>query len=431
MSESEKPQSQSQESVLERHASWIELFFDLVVVAGIGQLAHLLHGTPDWSDFGLYALLYLAFWTAWACFTMYGNVAGDRVRIPSMLIAMFGLSVMMAAVAGIQENHALAFAVAYVAVRLLAGRVWRDGQIVVDWPIAQMSLGIVPWIISFWVEGDARYWLWAVGVTIDLLIMFVVSGSAVMEDAQEKLDRVIRFRGNRDDKIPELEALHSDRAHLAERLGLYVIIVLGEGVILVISAASKLVWDSTVVSLAVVLRSACRDVVTVPAVRQCRCPTPTFRHLPGADRHGTALLHHRRHRSTGRRIGRSHRTRSRTHPGKPAVAAVRKRRSLFRNQRHCRTVCPFRFAVAPGVGAAVHRNSLDRRLCRHSHERNVDHLGARPDRGLAERLRVRAGAAHPPNRCAPLITAHGCVMCHDLVDTYVSGHRGHFTIFVG
>ncbi|MDI9915138.1 low temperature requirement protein A [Rhodococcus sp. IEGM 1379] len=251
MREREEPPGQSQESVLERHASWIELFFDLVVVAGIGQLAHLLHGSPTWSDFGLYALLYLAFWTAWACFTMYGNVAGDRVRIPSMLIAMFGLAVMMAAVAGIHENHALAFAIAYVAVRLLASRVWHNGQIVVDWPIAQMSLGVVPWVISFWVEGDARLWLWAAGVTIDLLIMFVVSGSAVMEDAQEKLDRVIRIRGNRDRPIPELEALHSDRAHLAERLGLYVIIVLGEGVILVISAASELIWDSTIVSLAI------------------------------------------------------------------------------------------------------------------------------------------------------------------------------------
>lgn len=251
MSEPNNPQGPSQGSVLERHASWIELFFDLVVVAGIGQLAHLLHGSPRWSDFGLYALLYLAFWTAWACFTMYGNVAGDRVRIPSMLIAMFGLAVMMAAVAGIHENHALAFAVAYVAVRLLASRVWHNGQIVVDWPIAQMSLGVIPWIISFWFEGDTRLWLWAAGVTIDLLIMFVVSGSAIMDNAQEKLDRIIKVRGLRNERMPELEALHSDRAHLAERLGLYVIIVLGEGVILVISAASELVWDSTVVSLAV------------------------------------------------------------------------------------------------------------------------------------------------------------------------------------
>ncbi|MGC0362577.1 low temperature requirement protein LtrA [Rhodococcus sp. 27YEA15] len=240
-----------EKTVLDRHASWIELFFDLVVVAGIGQLAHLLHGSPSPADLGLYALLYLAFWTAWATFTMYGNIAGDRVRIPSMLIAMFGLAVMMAAVAGIHENHALAFSVAYVAVRLLAGRVWQNGQIVVDWPIAQMSLGVLPWIVSFWFDGDTRFWLWTAGVAIDLLIMFVVSGSAILDNAKDKLDRVVRFRGTHGGHVPEFEALHSDRAHLAERLGLYVIIVLGEGVILVISAASELTWDSTVVSLAV------------------------------------------------------------------------------------------------------------------------------------------------------------------------------------
>ncbi|MDX3502019.1 hypothetical protein PV749_15060 [Streptomyces sp. ID03-2B] len=34
----------------ERHAGWNELFFDLVVVAGAGQLAHLLHGGPHLAD---------------------------------------------------------------------------------------------------------------------------------------------------------------------------------------------------------------------------------------------------------------------------------------------------------------------------------------------------------------------------------------------
>ncbi|MFJ7721318.1 low temperature requirement protein A, partial [Rhodococcus erythropolis] len=49
MSELGKEPDEKQKAVLERHASWIELFFDLVVVAGIGQLAHLLHGSPSWS----------------------------------------------------------------------------------------------------------------------------------------------------------------------------------------------------------------------------------------------------------------------------------------------------------------------------------------------------------------------------------------------
>ena len=82
----------------ERHASWIELFFDLVVVAGVGQLAHLLSHGPSLIDFGLYLLLFLAFWIAWAAFTVYGNVEGDTARIPFMLLAMLGLAVMVAAV---------------------------------------------------------------------------------------------------------------------------------------------------------------------------------------------------------------------------------------------------------------------------------------------------------------------------------------------
>ena len=39
----------------ERHASWLELFFDLVVVAGIGMLAHLLQEDHDRGGLALYA----------------------------------------------------------------------------------------------------------------------------------------------------------------------------------------------------------------------------------------------------------------------------------------------------------------------------------------------------------------------------------------
>ena len=413
MSELGNEPDSKQKAVLERHASWIELFFDLVVVAGIGQLAHLLHGSPSWSDVALYALLYLAFWTAWATFTMYGNVAGDRVRIPSMLIAMFGLAVMMAAVAGIHDNHALAFAVAYVAVRLLASRVWHNGQIVVDWPIAQMSLGVIPWIVSFWFEGETRFWLWTAGVTIDLLIMFVVSGSAIMEDAQEKLDRIIKVRGFKDDRMPELEALHSDRAHLAERLGLYVIIVLGEGVILVISAASKLTWDSTVVSLAVgsfVLLSGMWALsllyghAGVPHLQAEKFPARIDMALHCFTTGAIAVLvaglgaateHGAEHTPANLRwllcgsIA--------VYFGISLVAGL-----FARSDRR------WLLGWALPCTAVPHRHGH----CRHAHERHVDHLGAGGHRDLAERLRVRAGAAFaPPLLCAfinppRLIKAH-------------------------
>ncbi|MFI9063900.1 low temperature requirement protein A [Streptomyces sp. NPDC053429] len=52
---------------VERHASWLELFFDLIAVAGVAQLASLLRGAPGHGEVLLYCLLNLAFWTAWGC----------------------------------------------------------------------------------------------------------------------------------------------------------------------------------------------------------------------------------------------------------------------------------------------------------------------------------------------------------------------------
>lgn len=249
----EPPTEAEPRPLIERHASWIELFFDLVVVAGVGQLAHLLHQDPSLADAGLYLLLYLAFWTAWACFTVYGNIAGDRVRAPSMLLAMFGLAVMVAAVPGVHEDeHVAAFVIAYVFLRWLAGRVWRRGQIVVDWPLAQFGMGALPWLISLWAPAPARYWLWAVGIALDLVIMLGVDGDRMLRGAREKLDQALAHRGGRrrdtrrhpDAEPPVIAAARSETAHLAERLGLFVIIVLGEGVIQITTAASDTTWDA-------------------------------------------------------------------------------------------------------------------------------------------------------------------------------------------
>jgi low temperature requirement protein LtrA len=64
----------------ERHATWLELFFDLVVVAAVAQLAHLLHDRPGAEDVFLFAVLYFAMWSVWTSFTLYANVAGALTR---------------------------------------------------------------------------------------------------------------------------------------------------------------------------------------------------------------------------------------------------------------------------------------------------------------------------------------------------------------
>ncbi|MFE2291559.1 low temperature requirement protein A [Streptomyces sp. NPDC059452] len=228
-----------------RHAGWNELFFDLVVVAGAGQLAHLLHDGPHLADLALYAVLYLAFWTVWAGFAVYGDIAASATRVSTLLIAMLGMAVMAASVHAVLTHHAITFVVAYVLLRRHAGRVWRRGSVVVDWPLAQFGAGALPWLVSLFVEAPWRYWLWALGIAVDLAtLLFATRGRTLRRAA-------VRAAGRRRDRPPpgpphtappappRLTESRIDTAHMGERLGLYVIIVLGEGVIQIIDAASE------------------------------------------------------------------------------------------------------------------------------------------------------------------------------------------------
>ncbi|MFC6012215.1 low temperature requirement protein A [Nocardia lasii] len=238
----------------ERRASWTELFFDLVAVAGIGQLTHILHRGPSLGEFGLYVVLYLAFWVVWACVTVYSNVAGAQARTTLVFACMFGLCVMMAAVDGVPDEHANVFAAIYVLVRVGSSLGWRRGQVVVDWPVAQIGSGTVPWVVSLWVPAPWKFVLWGVGLAIDLWVMFAVDAERLMVDAERRVRARLRLdRGGKKSatETPKLQALRADPAHLGERLGQYLIIVLGEGVISVIAAVSAEEWTVPVAVIGV------------------------------------------------------------------------------------------------------------------------------------------------------------------------------------
>jgi low temperature requirement protein LtrA len=239
----------------EQQATWTELFFDLVVVAGIGQLTHLLHDKPSLADVALYVLLYFAFWTAWTGFTVYGAVEGDRASTVTMLLGMLGMAVIATSVDGSRGARAPVFVIGYVVLRWFAGHLWRRATVVMDWPLAQLGIGTLPWVISLWTAAPARYWLWAAGIGLDFAVLFTVSGSRMLHEATTRLERVTRRhqydQRHQDNRrggaahapAPTIEAAYANAPHLAERLGLYVIIMLGEGFILAISAASKVHWQ--------------------------------------------------------------------------------------------------------------------------------------------------------------------------------------------
>ncbi|GIF63150.1 hypothetical protein Ais01nite_11850 [Asanoa ishikariensis] len=224
-------------SAAERHASWLELFFDLVVVVAVAQLAHQLEGEPSLRDAGLFVVLFYAVWSVWTSFTLYANVAATKTRTRAMLVAMFGIAVMAAAIPEAAGERGEAFAIAYVLCRWLGMLSWRrTGRLLFSWPAAQAGAGFVPWVASIWVQPPARYWLWTAGVVLDIAIS-VYQGSR----GPAMLARMRRSTSRRRQSVPLVPA-SLDPAHFGERLGLFIIIVLGEAVAQVVLAASEVDW---------------------------------------------------------------------------------------------------------------------------------------------------------------------------------------------
>jgi len=108
---------------------------------------------------------------------------------------------------------------------------------------------VIPWIVSLWAHDPTRYWLWALGIALDLYVTFAVSARDIVEhrEARERLGNRPARRGSEG----AASLARSQTEHLSERLGLFVIIVLGEGVAQVVEATSDAEWDRTLYALAV------------------------------------------------------------------------------------------------------------------------------------------------------------------------------------
>lgn len=241
------------ETRIERHASWAELFFDLVAAAGVAALANVLGSELDAAALGLYALLFLTFWLSWTTFMLYSNVEAGHTRVVRLMIGMFGLGVMAVSVPGVA--HAVlgngdsvrpltVFAVAYIATRIYGSQSWRRGEVVLDFPVVQYSAGLLPWFVSIWVDEPWKLTFWAVGVGLDLLLILAVSRDRILERVQAYVTSQattgrrpwpgVRPEGG----APAIRGVSVDPDHLSERLGLFMIIVLGESVVQVVNVAA-------------------------------------------------------------------------------------------------------------------------------------------------------------------------------------------------
>lgn len=130
-------------------------------------------------------------------------------------------------------------------------------------PVVQYSIGVWPWFFSLFVEEPWKLALWATGIALDLVIILLISGSGILERTQayvsKRGSRARRGRAATDSSDASgkgrehlvISAISVDPAHLSERLGLFVIIVLGESVIQVIDAAGEAHYDLGLLAAAI------------------------------------------------------------------------------------------------------------------------------------------------------------------------------------
>ena len=105
----------------ERHASWRELFFDVVFVVAIAQLAHELVDDHSLRGFAVFAALFLPVFIAWQGFTIYADRfdTDDAVFRLAIFAAMLAIAALAVQVPDVAHGESTGFVASYVVLRSL------------------------------------------------------------------------------------------------------------------------------------------------------------------------------------------------------------------------------------------------------------------------------------------------------------------------
>lgn len=224
--------SRSPISPEDQKVTFVELFFDLVFVFSVTQVVILFHHGFDWLAAGQAILLFWLVWWAWTQFTWALNAADTTHHLIALgtLVATAVAFFMAVALPDAFHDRALWFAITYVLVRLigLALYTWVAAftpdlwAAVRSFGLVSMS-GLVAVLLGGLFGGTWQYLFWGIAIILDV-VAANVGGQA------------------------EGWNLHPE--HFAERHGLFVIIALGETLIVTAGAVTGVPWTGDLITVA-------------------------------------------------------------------------------------------------------------------------------------------------------------------------------------
>jgi low temperature requirement protein LtrA len=220
-----------------------ELFFDLVYVFAVTQISHLvIDADLSRASIAQAALLLLVVWWAWIYTTWmvnWFNPGSTKVRLILACVTLTSL-LMSAAIPTAFGSEAWLFAGAYVFMQIgrnvaVTALLERDHhlRVVFQRLIAWSCLSAPLWIAGAAVDDSARPWIWGAALAIDVvapLVGYATPGLGRSRTADWDVEG----------------------AHFAERFQSFVIIALGESIVITgATASSRGLTPSSVIALAV------------------------------------------------------------------------------------------------------------------------------------------------------------------------------------
>jgi low temperature requirement protein LtrA len=212
----------------EQRATFFELFFDLVYVFAVTQLSHHLVADITWSGGAETAFMLVALYWAWNYTTWMTNwFDPDTVPVRLTLVFVMVASLLMAvAIPDGFGEHALLFACAYAGMQIgrnafvvavtPRGRFNQNFRQILAWSVLSAPL----WVAGGIVDDEGLRWvLWLGALGLDLaapLATYWLPGVGTTPMSQWQIEG----------------------AHFGERFQLFVIIALGESVVLAGATAS-------------------------------------------------------------------------------------------------------------------------------------------------------------------------------------------------
>ncbi|MDQ4212478.1 low temperature requirement protein A [Microbacterium capsulatum] len=203
-------------------ADWMELFFDLVFVALIGQLAAGLRTDPSFGEILKFLALFASVWWSWVNLTYTVNVQlgmSRRTLAGYMLAAMAAVGAIAVAAPEAVGGRAWLFALGNAGLRCVMLVLWtrRSWTTSVASRVRLLSYNgatAAIWAASAFLPAPVDYAFWAVAILCEVVLL-VASAPGLLR---------------------RVNTLNAD--HLADRFGTLVIIALGESVLAVVLTLS-------------------------------------------------------------------------------------------------------------------------------------------------------------------------------------------------